>query len=174
MLKYIVMFLILTGARRNEALHAEWSHFDLESMVWTIPLSKSGKVHHVPITSDLKALLKSIPRISGNNFVFPSKKTGKPFINIYTSWNTARTNAGLRNVRLHDLRHTFASTLVNAGVPLHNIQLLLGHHNISVTQRYAHLSKDSLMSSAEVAGSLLPDILALPPAINDTDAVVAG
>ena len=93
---------------------------------------------------------------------------------MIVSWNTARTNAGLRNVRLHDLRHTFASTLVNAGVPLHNIQLLLGHHNISVTQRYAHLSKDSLMSSAEIAGSLLPDILALPPAIKGTDAVVAG
>lgn len=62
---------------------------------------------------------------------------------------------------MHDLRHTFASTLVNAGVPLHNIQLLLGHHNISVTQRYAHLSKDLLTSSANIAAALLPDMLTL-------------
>ncbi len=168
MLKFIVMFLILTGARRNEALHAEWSHFDFVAMVWTIPLAKSGKAHHVPITPSLLALLQSIPRKDGGEFVFPAK-TGKPFINIYQSWNTARTRAGLKDVRLHDLRHTFASTLVNAGVPLHNIQLLLGHHNISVTQRYAHLSKDSLLSSANIAATLLPETLLLPSANSGSD-----
>jgi site-specific recombinase XerD len=117
----------------------------------------------------LKALLESIPRSVNSDYEFPAK-SGKPFKNIYQAWNTARTKAGLRNVRMHDLRHTFASTLVNAGVPLHNIQLLLGQHNISVTQRYAHLSKDSLMSFAEIAGSLLSAVLTLPSANGDSGA----
>ncbi len=145
------MFLILTGARRNKVLYAKWPHFDFGLMSWIIPLSKSGKTHH------LQTLLESIPRMGNSEYVFP----GKPFKNIYQSWNTARINAGLKNVRMHDLRHTFASTLVNAGVPLHNIQLLLGHYNISVTQRYAHLSKDLLTSSANIAAALLPDMLTL-------------
>ncbi len=156
MLKYIVRFFILTGARRNEALHAKWDHFDFEAMVWTIPLSKSGKPHHVPITAALLEVLQSIPKRDDSEYIFPSK-TGKPFINIYTAWNTARVRADLKDVRLHDLRHTFASTLVNAGVPLYNVQQLLGHHNISVTERYAHLSKDALVESANYAATLLSE-----------------
>ena len=151
----ILRFLLLTGARRNEALHAMWENFDFVAMIWTIPLSKSGKAHHVPITDALYTLLMSVPRVDGVAYVFPSK-FGKPFANIFNAWNTARKRAGLPNVRLHDLRHTFASTLVNAGAPLYTVQKLLGHSTITMTQRYAHLNQESLVASAEIAASLLP------------------
>ncbi len=154
-LKFIIRFLILTGACRNEALHAMWEDFYFVAMIWTIPLSKNGKAHQVPITAALQALLLPVPRVGGVDFVFPAKP-GKPFINIFRAWDTARKRAGLPHVRLHDLRHTFASTLVNAGVPLYTVQKLLGHSTITVTQRYAHLTQDSLASSAEIAASLLP------------------
>jgi len=144
MLQYIIPFLLLTGARRNECLHCRWEHFDFASLVWTIPLAKSGKVHHIPLTSTLLQLLQSIPKKDNSPYVFPGPK-GVPFKNIYTAWNTARTKVGLRDVRMHDLRHSFASALVNSGVSLYAVQNLLGHHNISVTQRYTHLSQDSLM-----------------------------
>jgi len=156
-LGFIIRFLILTGARRNEALHAMWENFDFVAMIWTIPMSKSGKAHHVPISTSLMTILQSIPRVEGVDYVFPSK-SGKPFVNIYSAWDNARKRAGLPHVRLHDLRHTFASTLVNAGVPLYTVQKLLGHSTITVTQRYAHLTQDSLASSAEIAGSLMPDV----------------
>jgi len=156
LLKYIVLFLLLTGARRNECLQAKWEHFDYKAMTWTIPLSKSGKPHHVPITSELLNLLETIPRRNNSQYVFENVKTGKAYTNTYTAWNTARKKAGLADVRLHDLRHTFASTLVNSGRSLYEVQSLLGHSNIAVTQRYAHLSNDSLMEAANCAATLLP------------------
>lgn len=156
-LKYIVTFLLLTGARRGECLNAMWKNFDFNNLIWTIPLAKSGKSHHVPITSHLQTLLRSIPKEKNNPYVFPSPSTGKPYTNIYQSWNNARIKAGLKDVRMHDLRHTFASTLVNSGRSLYEVMNLLGHHNITVTQRYSHLSNESLVDAANCAASLLPD-----------------
>jgi integrase len=158
MLKYIVSFLLLTGARRNECLQAKWCDFDFKAKSWTIPLSKSGKPHHIPITKALQALLESIPRETPSSaYVFPAPN-GKSYTNIYTSWDHARNKAGLHDVRMHDLRHTFASTLVNNGRSLYEVQALLGHHNISVTARYAHLSNDSLAAAADCASILLPGL----------------
>jgi len=156
-LQYIIPFLLLTGARRSEALHCQWEHFNFEKLMWTIPtsLSKSKKPHHIPITPTLLELLQSIPRQDDNPYVFPSPKTGKPYTNTYQAWNTARTKAGLKDVRMHDLRHSFASALVNSGVSLYAVQNLLGHHNISVTQRYAHLQQDTLMNAANCATFLV-------------------
>ena len=161
MLKYIVTFLLLTGARRNECLHAKWEDFDFVAMTWTIPLSKSGSVHHVPVTTPLLNLLNTVPRSNANPFVFPNAKTGEPYVTIFTAWNRARKKAGLSDVRLHDLRHTYASTLVNSGRSLYEVQALLGHANIAVTQRYAHLSNDSLMAAASCAGILVPALSVL-------------
>ena len=91
----------------------------------------------------------------GSIYLFPSPKTGKPFNSVYQAWNNARIAAGLANVRMHDLRHTFASALVNSGRSLFEVQQLLGHSDIHVTQHYAHLSHDSLKSAADCAGDLL-------------------
>lgn len=74
-----------------------------------------------------------------------------PFVAIFSAWDTARTKAGLAEVRLHDLRHSFASLLVNSGRTLYEVQHILGHTQVKTTQRYAHLSQDTLLAAANAA-----------------------
>lgn len=154
-LKYIIQMLLLTGARRGEVLKATWNQFDMNHMLWTIPLTKNGRKRVLPITKSLKKLLKEIPKESP--YLFTSPKTGKPYISIYNSWNTARVKANLPQVRIHDLRHTYASVLVNSKCSLYEVQILLGHSTSKMTQRYAHLSNEALMKAASYAGKLLQD-----------------
>ena len=153
-LKYIVPMLILTGARRGEVLKAKHEDFNLNQMTWTIPTSKSGKKRILPITPQLLELYHSIPK-DDTPYLFASPKTKKPYVSIYNSWNSARVKAGLKDVRMHDLRHSFASALVNSGRSLYEVQTLLGHSTATMTQRYAHLSNDALMSAASCAGNLM-------------------
>ena len=150
-LQYIIRMLILTGARKREVLDCKWAHFDMTRMVWTIPITKAGKPRHIPMSDAVVSLLKEIPRDHGLEYVFPNPKTGVPFISIFSSWDTARTEAGLKDVRIHDLRHSFASFLVNAGRSLYEVQKLLGHTQIKTTQRYAHLTQDTLRDAANAA-----------------------
>lgn len=153
-LQYIIPMLILTGARRGEVLKAKHEDFNLNQLTWTIPTSKSGKKRILPITPQLLELYHSIPK-SESPYLFTSLKTNKPYVTIYSSWNSARVKAGLQDVRMHDLRHSFASALVNSGRSLYEVQTLLGHSTSTMTQRYAHLSNESLMSAASCAGSLV-------------------
>ena len=153
-LKYIVPMLILTGARRGEVLKAKHEDFNLHQKTWTIPTTKNGKKRILPITPQLLKLYKSIPK-DDSPYLFASPVTGKPYVSIYNSWNSARVKAGLKEVRIHDLRHSFASFLVNSGRSLYEVQTLLGHSTSTMTQRYAHLSNESLMSAASCAGDLM-------------------
>lgn len=153
-LKYIVPMLILSGCRRGEVLKAKWRDFDELQMMWTLPVTKNGKKRIIPITSQLYEIYKQIPKES-SVYLFASPKTKKPYISIYCSWNTARKKAGLPDVRMHDLRHSYASALVNAGRSLYEVQTLLGHSSSKMTQRYAHLSNEALMSAASCAGRLM-------------------
>jgi integrase len=153
-LKYIVPFLLLTGARKTEALTARWCDIDFERKFWRIPISKSGQARHVPLSAAAVALLESIPNKRAE-LIFPNPDTDKAYASIYGSWNTARTRAGLADVRMHDLRHSFASFLVNAGCSLYEVQRILGHSQIKVTQRYSHLSQESLLRAADCAGSVV-------------------
>lgn len=153
-LKHIIQMLILTGARRGEVLKARWRDFDEVQMTWTIPVTKNGKKRILPFTPKLYELYKSLPKES-NTYLFISPKTKKPYTSIFSSWNRARTKAGLSDLRLQDLRHSYASALVNAGRSLYEIQTLLGHKTASMTQRYSHLSNESLMNAASCAGKLL-------------------
>jgi len=155
MLKYIIHMLILTGARKREVLTARWEDFDLEKHIWRIPMSKSGKPRYVPISERAQQLLASVPRITGTNFVFPNPETKKPYVSFYYAWDTARKTAGLPDVRVHDLRHSFASFLVNAGRSLYEVQRILGHAHVSTTQRYAHLSQESLLSAANAVSKVV-------------------
>ena len=152
-LRFIIPMLLLSGARKREVLDAQWSDFDMLNKLWTIPITKSGKKRILPITPPLKELLQTIPKQS--KYLFASPKTKKPYITIFQSWNTTRVKAGLPEVRIHDLRHTYASALVNSKCSLYEVQMLLGHSTAKMTQRYAHLSNDALMSAASCAGRLL-------------------
>ena len=151
MLKHIVSMLILTGARKREVLDAQWQDFDVERSTWRIPVTKSGKARHVPLSDGALTVLSCVPINPHTAFVFANPATNKPFVSIFYSWNTARKQAGLADVRMHDLRHSFASLLVNSGRTLYEVQKILGHTQVKTTQRYAHLSQDTLLDAANAA-----------------------
>ncbi|MGB3751898.1 MAG: tyrosine-type recombinase/integrase [Arcobacteraceae bacterium] len=152
-LQYIIPMLLLSGARISEVLKSQWKDFDEKQMLWTIPITKNGKKRVLPLTKALHQILKEVPQ-SNTPYLFPSSVSNKPYTSIYRSWNTARTKARLEDVRIHDLRHSYASALVNAKCSLYEVQKLLGHSSIRMTQRYSHLSNETLMSAASKAGEL--------------------
>lgn len=154
-LKYIISFMLMTGARRSEALNAKWAHINHSSKTWLVPLAKSGQPRHIYLSDSALAVLarlKSEPFFDRQTpYLFANPKTGLPYRCMFNAWSNVRTAAGLPNLRLHDLRHSYASTLVNNGVSLYDVQKLLGHSSIKTTQRYAHLSSERLFQSAAVA-----------------------
>ena len=152
-LKNIVALLLLTGARKRELLDARWEDVDLERRNWRIPMSKSGKPRHVPLSNAVIDLLKDLPKWSGCPYVVPNPKTLNPYNSIQCSWNTARENAGLKDVRMHDLRHSMASNMVNSGRSIYEVSKILGHSQIKTSQRYAHLAHETLLAAADAASS---------------------
>ena len=124
-----------------------------------VPLSKSGKPRYVILNAAAVNVLRSVPRLPGNSYVFPSPITGRPCASLHFPWQRIRTRAGLDDVRLHDLRHSFASALVNEGQPLYRVQRLLGHANAKATPRYAHLAPETLADAAEAMGRIVSPIL---------------
>ena len=145
----IIRFLLLTGARKNEVLKAKWKDIDLKHKIWTIPLSKSSKSRTIPISKSLEKLILTIPK-SNPTYIFPSKSKDKPLHDTYRHWNNIRNKANLPTLRIHDLRHTTASILVNKGISIYQVQKLLGHSNIKMTMRYAHLSNQALSDAVGV------------------------
>ncbi len=164
MLPSIVLFLLYTGARKREVLDARWEDIDWERKSWRIPKTKSGKIRHIPLSSGALQLLESLKRfaatdgamnsVSGDalasRHIFANPQTGLPYVSFYYSWDAARIRAGLPDLRVHDLRHSFASFLVNAGRSLYEVQELLGHADIRTTSRYAHLSRERLFEAVEM------------------------
>ena len=114
-----IMLLLLTGARRNEITQARWEYVDWEKRTLFVPLSKSGRPRTIALSGRALELLRSIPRSLDNPFIFSSPVTGRPCPSLHFPWTRIRRHAGLDNVRLHDLRHSFASFLVNQGVSLY-------------------------------------------------------
>jgi integrase len=155
LLRYIIPMLLVTGARKREVLDARWEDFDFESRLWKIPVTKSGKPRYVPISDGLIAILNSVPRLAGSRYVFANPDTGKPYVTIFYAWNTARQRAGLPDVRIHDLRHSFASILINSGRSLYEVQHLLGHTQSKTTERYAHLQRETLLKAANVVANMV-------------------
>jgi integrase len=153
MLYPLIGFLLLTGARKSEALNLKHEHINESTRVWTVPLSKSGKPRHIPLSEGACALLQQAKEVCASRhltspYVFPNPETGARLKDVTHAWETARAAAGLQGVRLHDLRHSYASALVNEGRAIYEVQKLLGHANVSTTQRYAHLSQDTLAEGA--------------------------
>jgi integrase len=146
-----IELLLLTGARRNEITHALWDCVDLEKGTLLVPLSKSGKPRTVALNHPARELIKRLPSFGQSDWLFPSPKTGNPCPSLYYPWDRVRKRAGLGDLRLHDLRHSYASNLVNGGVSLYVVQQLLGHSSPQMTQRYAHLERDTLTQASEIA-----------------------
>lgn len=148
-LKFIVPLLLYTGARVSELLHAEWQHIDLEKRQWLIPTSKTGRARHVPLSQPAIAILKALPRYGACPYVVPNPETKLPFVTIKHAWQTARKEAVLPDLRIHDLRHSAASFMINAGIDLFAVGKVLGHADHKSTQRYAHLANDTLLAAVE-------------------------
>ena len=154
----IVMLLTLTGVRKANALQAEWAEFDLVRGLWNLPAhkTKQKKPQTIQLAQEVLNLPQQLPsRETGELYLFPSHKTGKPYQSIYYSWDSMRKRAGLGHVRMHDLRHTFASLLINGGASLFLVQTALGHSSPQTTLRYAHLSETTQRQAIQAAASLI-------------------
>ncbi len=142
-----IRLLVLTGARKGEILTLRWEHVDMERGCLRLPDSKTGaKV--IPLGAAALEALSEIPRIEGNPYVLPGLE-GRHFVGLQKAWARIRKRAELADVRLHDLRHSFASVAVSGGDSLYLVGKVLGHRHAGTTQRYAHLSDDPLRAVAD-------------------------
>jgi integrase len=150
-----IMLLLLTGARKSEVVRAPWSEFDLTKGIWAKPSShtKQKRAHRVPLNPAALELLKAIKNdLPDAEYVFPGRIKGKPRDSVEGAWRKIRSAAGLEDVRLHDLRHTYASLLISDGVSLPIIGRLLGHTQAQTTMRYAHLADEPLREATNRVG----------------------
>ena len=150
--------LMLTGCRRNEILTLRWEEVDLEAAELRLRDSKTGP-RVVPLPAAAASVLAALPRVPGNPWVIPGAKPGGHLSNLNDHWLRIRARAGLDDVRIHDLRHSFASRALALGESLPTIGRLLGHGQVATTARYAHLARDAVKASASrVADSIAGDI----------------
>jgi integrase len=149
-----IKLLIFTGARLSEVLGLRWEWIDFERGEARLPDSKTGaKTLHLPAPA--LAVLADLPRMAGNPFVIVGHIKGAHLVNIEKPWRAIRKAAGLDNVRIHDLRHAFASVAASSGMGLPIIGKMLGHTQAATTHRYAHLASDPVKAAATaVAGRI--------------------
>ncbi len=140
-LKPIVTVALNTGMRRGEILGLRWDHVDLRHGFILIGTSKNGERREIPINTTLEYLFKEMPHSIESKYVFVDKD-GKPYKDVKRSFGTALRRAGISDFRFHDLRHTFASHLIMAGIDLISVKELLGHKTITMTLRYSHLAPE--------------------------------
>jgi integrase len=150
----IFRLTLYTGCRIGEAVHATFSQFDESFATWTKPASttKQKKTHSVPLSTPAQQLLERIHRAANG------RPTVFPIVNgswLRRQWGEVCEAAQISGLRIHDLRHSYASTLANQKVPLQVVGQLLGHAKISTTERYSHLYQDTLRQATELAGKAL-------------------
>ena len=142
-----VRLLVLTGCRLNEIMKLRWEHVDFPEAALRLPDSKTG-AKTVQLGRAAVAVLSGIERCRFNPHVIVGTQPGKSLSDLQPFWQRLRARAGLKDVRLHDLRHTFASVAVASGQGLPMIGKLLGHSQVQTTARYAHLAGDPLQAAA--------------------------
>jgi integrase len=159
-----IRLLLLTGARRGEILGLRWQDVDLERGVLNLPVSKTG-AKTIFLSPPARELLANLPRLDGNAYVIPGRFPGKALNNLILPWYRIRKKAGLDNVRIHDLRHTFASIGAASGLNLPMIGRLLGHKSPLTTARYAHLVDNPAQAATDrIAASIAASMAGKPAA----------
>ena len=161
-----IKLLLLTGARSSELRLCKWSDLNFPKQELFIGLSKNGRSRRIVLSDSAIKELYRVKEKSESlgtptmalNWVFTNQKTQLPYTSMQVSFAKARKTAQLDNVRIHDLRHTFASLLINNGASIYEVQKLLGHHHISMTERYAHLLPNTLKERTEIMASSLLNV----------------
>jgi integrase len=153
-----IRLLALTGCRKSEISTARWEWIDLERGYLRLPDSKTGQ-KLVPLGAPARAALAELPRVKDNPYILPGAKNRSPLVGLPKVWGRVRTRAKLDGVRLHDLRHSFASMAAASGDSLLVIGALLGHRDARTTQRYVHLGADPIRSAADRASSRVAEAL---------------
>ena len=154
----IIRLLLFTGCRKSEVMRLRWSKVNADTLV--LGDSKTGP-RTVPLNARARRILERQNRVQ-SEFVFPSPhNAARPRARDLPLWYSLRRDAGIEDVRLHDLRHTVASHAVMNGVPLPVVSRLLGHGNVRMTLRYAHLSDRDIVAAAERVGAGMARVMAL-------------
>ncbi len=150
--------LMLTGCRRNEILTLRWEDVDLDAGELSLRDAKTG-ARSVALSPAARKVLATLPPFPDNPWVIAGPRPGRRLSGLNSRWLVVRARAGLENVRIHDLRHSFASRALALGESLTMIGKLLGHRKVQTTARYAHLARESVkMSAARVAESIAADM----------------
>lgn len=162
----IVRLFLLTGARHGELRLVKWQDINLIKREWTVPRSKNGRARRIVLSTAAVNAFLSV-RETAEHLMLPTNPSDYAIINpitrtayhsFYATWFQVRKAANLDDLRIHDLRHTYASVLINKGVSIYEVQTLLGHSTIQMTQRYAHLAPDRLQNRTEIVGNLIESI----------------
>lgn len=150
----IVGLLLKTGMRVSELLSTRWENVDVGRRTLFVPTSKNGRSRHVPLAQAALDIIARLPKATGAVYLFPSPKDAKKHLTtIKHGWQTVRDAAVLPGLRIHDLRHSAASFMVNSGVDLFAIGKVLGHANVASSARYAHLANDTLLAAVEAGAA---------------------
>ena len=150
--------LLLTGCRRNEILTLRWEDVDLDAGELRLRDAKTG-ARSVALSPAARKVLATLPRLPHNPWVITGRGASRRMANLNAQWIVVRKRAGLEDVRIHDLRHSFASRALALGESLTMIGKLLGHRQVQTTARYAHLARESVKTSAaRVAESIVADM----------------
>lgn len=146
-LRDMVFLALHTGMREGEIMGLKWDCVDFKNREIRVEHTKAGQYRNIPMDKAVFTMLMSMPHSKG--YVFENSRTQRAYKNIHKAYNLARAKAGLGDVRFHDLRHTFATRLVESGADIGLVQLILGHGSLQITQRYVHPSKVSALQAVE-------------------------
>ena len=157
----VILFLLSTGARKDEALRSEWKDIDRKNRRWliTAEVSKSRKRRTIQLNDIALDVLDSLGTEGRSDYLFVSSRTGGRMTEVSKVWDRIRRKAGMPNLRLHDLRHSYASFLANAGCNEFQIMQALGHASTVTTRRYVHLSNEAMQKAAGVASERITDAI---------------
>jgi len=150
--------LILTGARLREIQTLKWDYVDLTNGMLRLPDSKTG-AKEIYLNAGAIQLLSTIPRLKNNPYVIAGQKPGAHLVELQKPWRRIRAKAGLKDLRIHDLRHSFAAVAAGTGMSLPMIGKLLGHTQPITTARYAHLAADPMREAAELIGGKITAVM---------------
>lgn len=153
--RYAILMFLLTGMRKSELLNSKWEDVDFKRKEIRLADTKAGRTHYVPLSELAIQILKEIPRTLGNPYIFVGSKEGSALVNIRKPWLRISKEAGLEDVRVHDLRRTVGSWLAQEGHSLHLIGKILNHSNESTTKVYARLQENNAKDAMEEHGKLM-------------------